>query len=502
MEANIVELKGITKEFNHISVLDRVDFELRKGEIHALLGENGAGKSTLMKILCGVYQLDAGEIRIQGEEVHFQSPHDSMAKGIAMVFQEFSLVPSLTVAQNIFLSREARNRFGLLDDRQDEQKASKLLKEIGVEIDPHSLVSQLSVGYRQLTEITTALSKNARILVLDEPTASLTQTETLALFKLIRRLKKRGISTIYISHRMEEIFQIADRITILRDGKKIITDDIKNLTVRSVIEHILGRKAAKETKVQKGVSRRQGTPLLEVRHLSCLSGVNDVSFSLYSGEVLGVVGLMGSGRTELVQAIFGMNPIKAGEVNVHGKRIELGDPESSMRARIALIPEDRRMQGLIMGHSIKANFVLPLVNLKHLTKNHLFVNDRRGDALVEDYLQKMNVRVDSIYKEARLLSGGNQQKVVIAKWMSTEPEILLMDEPTAGVDVGTKTEILEMVRELARGGKGIIIISSELHELLSICDRLLVLKKGRIVQEIARDEIIDEKILHTILQGA
>jgi ribose transport system ATP-binding protein len=502
MCAAIVEMQGICKEFNHIPVLENVNFELREGEIHSLLGENGAGKSTLMKILRGIYQPEDGQICINGSIIRMHSPNESRANGIAMVFQEFSLIPSLTVAQNIYLTRESRNRLGLLDDRQDELSARALFEQMEVDIDPHVPVSSLSTGFRQLTEIAAALSQDARILILDEPTASLTHTETLALFKLMRKLKERGISMIYISHRMEEIFQITDRITVLRDGRNIITDSINNLTIAQEIEHILGHKAADNALPEKNVRKEEKDVLLEVDKLSCPGGVNDVSFKLFAGEVLGLAGLMGSGRTELVQAIFGINPIKSGEIHVKGMKIRVDQPETSMRHKIALIPEDRRVQGLNLGQSIKENFVLPLIKLNRLSRGGLFVDDRKGNALAESFLKKLQIRSDSIFKEVRLLSGGNQQKVVIAKWLSTDPEILLMDEPTAGVDIGTKAEILEMARKLADEGKGVIIISSELIELLQISDRILILKRGRIFKEMNRDQIQNEERLHQILQGA
>jgi ribose transport system ATP-binding protein len=373
---------------------------------------------------------------------------------------------------------------------------------MGVEIDPRLTVSQLSTGYRQLTEIATALSKEARILILDEPTASLTHTETLALFKLIRRLKERSISIIYISHRMEEIFQIADRITVLRDGRNVITDEIKNLTIHRVIEHILGHKAAQEVKRMGQSLDRSGQPLLEVRNLTCPPAVNNISFKLHAGEVLGIAGLMGSGRTELLQAIFGIHPIKSGEVRVKGEKIKVDGAQASMCAHIALIPEDRRFQGLILTHSIRDNFVLPLITLQRLLHRNLFVDDRKGNSLADSYLRKLQIRSDSIFKEVRFLSGGNQQKVVIAKWMSTGPDILLMDEPTAGVDIGTKSEIIEMIRQLASERKGVIIVSSEINELLSVSDRILVMRKGQVSQELDRSEIHSEEKLHAILQGA
>lgn len=502
MSSAIIEMKGITKEFNHIRVLEQVNFELRQGEIHALLGENGAGKSTLMKILRGIYQPEDGEILIKGKQVKIHSPKDSRDNGIAMVFQEFSLVPSLTVAQNIFLTREARTRLGLISDRQNERKASELLHEMNVEIDPSLRVEQLSTGFRQLTEIVAALSQNAQILILDEPTASLTHTETLALFNLLRNLKQHGISIIYISHRMEEIFQIADRITVLRDGKNIITDEIKNLTIQQVIEYILGHKVTKETKKSNFNPDSKNQLLLEVNHLNCSTGVRDVSFKLCAGEVLGLAGLMGSGRTELVQTLFGITPAQSGEILVRGKKVEIKNAQAGMKAKIAFIPEDRRQQGLSTMHTVKENFELPLILLHRLTRQGWFVNDRKANSLAQYFIDKLKIRTDSIHKEIRLLSGGNQQKVVIAKWLSTEPDILIMDEPTAGVDIGTKTEILEMARNLANEGKGVIIISSELQELLSISDRIMIIKQGSISKEMPRSEIQSEEKLHQILQGA
>lgn len=503
MNTAIVSMQGITKSFNNNLVLNNVDFELKQGEIHALLGENGAGKSTLMKILRGVYQPDSGKIIVQDKSYdRFNSPNEARTAGISMVFQEFSLVPTLTVAQNIFLTREVRNHYGLLDDKECERRAKTFFDELEVDINPRAVVSQLSTGYRQLTEITAALSQEARILVFDEPTASLTQTETLALFKLMRRLKEKGISMIYISHRMEEIFKIADRITVLRDGRKIITDEVANLTIQKVIEHILGRKAEAIDSKELISSVQPDEILLEVKNLKCARGVNNISFRLHRGEVVGFAGLMGSGRTELMQAIFGINPIKEGEILVNGKLIKVTNPTESMNSSIALIPEDRRVQGLILDHSIRDNFILPMIQLNRLANRKVFVDYQRGNDLAEYYVKTLKIRSDSIEKTVRFLSGGNQQKVVIAKWLCTDPEILLMDEPTAGVDIGTKSEILNIVRELAKQGKGVIFISSELQELLAVCDRVIVVKNGQVDQILNRQDIPGEERLHQILQGA
>ena len=373
---------------------------------------------------------------------------------------------------------------------------------MGVDIDPHTTVSQLSTGYRQLTEIASAVSQDARILILDEPTASLAHTETSSLFKLIRRLKGRGISIIYISHRMEEIFEIADRITVLRDGRRIITDEIARLNMQQVIEHIIGRKTVTDLGWQEHTVDRSGQPLLEVKELSNFSNLKNISFRLYPGEVLGLAGLMGSGRTEVLRALFGINQIKSGDVRVNGQRLTLNGPGKSMIVRIALIPEDRRLEGLNLSHSLRDNFLLPLLNLGRLKRRTGLVDDQKGNQLTAEYVQQLNIRVDSIYQPVSLLSGGNQQKVVLAKWLSTDANIFMMDEPTAGVDVGTKAEILEIVRELAKAGKGVIIISSEFKELLAVCDRILIIKRGEISQELDRRQIQTEEKLYQILQGA
>ncbi len=496
-----VEMNEITKSFSKITVLNKVNFALRLGEIHALLGENGAGKSTLMKILRGIYQPDQGKIKINGKVVRFNSPSDARASGISMVFQEFSLVPTLTIAQNVFLTREFRNKFGLFDEKECERRTRQVFEEMGVNINPHLTVSQLSTGYRQLTEIASALSQEASILIFDEPTASLTQAETESLFEFMRGLKAKGISMIYISHRMEEIFKIADRITVLRDGRNVITDEVENLTIEKVIEHILGRKSEAGSKKPFTSSVQADKPLLEVKNLKCVRTIKNVSFRLNRGEVLGLAGLMGSGRTELVQAVFGINPILSGEIWINDQPIKTKSPEDSMRANIALIPEDRRVQGLIMEHSIKDNLILPLIKLKRLANHKYFIDRHKSEEVVQISVENLKIRSDSIHKVVRYLSGGNQQKVVIAKWLSANPDILLMDEPTAGVDIGTKGEIIDIIRSLAREGKGIIFISSELQEMIAVCDRIIVIKDGTVDCELSRNEIPSEDKLHHILQG-
>ena len=480
-------------------MLEGVNFELRSGEVHALMGGNGAGKSTLMKILEGVYQLDQGSVEVDGKPVVIRSTSDAKNHGIAMIFQEFSLVPTLTVAQNIFLTREPRSSVGFLDDREAVRQARDIFAEMGVKIDPRALVGELSTGAWQLTEIAKALAKKARVLIMDEPTASLANAETTALFELIARLKAKGISIIYITHRMEEIFKVADRVTVMRDGQNVITEDVKNLRMEQVIEHIIGRKLEGAFAWVPRAVNRSGVPMLEVKNMVAGTRVRNVSFQVHPGEIVGLAGLMGAGRTETARALFGMDRISSGEVWVRGKNVRIRSPQDAIAAGISLIPEDRRAQGLVLDHSVKDNLVLPLL---HLMTKRGFVNELEGNRLTQAFVEKLSIKTDSIFKQVRLLSGGNQQKVVIAKWLGNDPSILVMDEPTAGVDIGAKTEIVGMIRELANAGKAIVMISSELPELLAVSDRIIVLRDGVVERELERSQIESEEQLHQILQGA
>jgi len=498
-ETTAVELKGIVKSFSGNTVLRDVDFELREGEVHALLGGNGAGKSTLMKILEGVYVPDAGEIKIEGTKVEIRSPQDAKNHGIAMIFQEFSLIPTLRVAQNIFLNSEPHTGVGFLNDREAERRTQELFAELGEDVHPRATVADLSTGYWQLTEIAKALARDARILIMDEPTSSLTRTETEALFRLIRELKARGISIVYISHRMEEVFQVADRVTVLRNGRHVATEEVANLTLERVIDHIVGRKMEQAFEWKERRIDRTGTPLLEARGLCAANGrLQDISLRLYPGEVLGLAGLMGSGRSETARALFGIDRIDAGEVYVQGRQIDIRGTQDAMAAGISLVPEDRRLQGLILNHSLKNNLLLPL--LRNLERGGM-IDDRQGEQTVRSFVERLKIQVSSISEPVRLLSGGNQQKVVIAKWLAAEPNILIMDEPTAGVDIGAKTEILDIIRRLADAGKGIIMISSELAELLAVSDRILILQDGSVKQEMERPDIESEEALHHAVQS-
>ncbi len=494
-----VGMRRITKAFNGVRVLDGVDFDLREGEVHALVGGNGAGKSTLMKILEGVYSPDAGEITIQGQPVRLASSLDGREHGIAMIFQEFSLIPTLNVAQNIFLTREARTALGLLNDRECERATRDLFHGIGIEIDPRLPVSALSAGYRQLTEIVKALSQNARVLIMDEPTASLTKSETDSLFRTIAQLKERGIGIIYISHRMEEIFHVADRVTILRDGKVVATEAISDLTLERMIENIVGRKMEQSFQWLPRTIDRSGVPLLELANVVAGERVRGISLKLSAGEVVGLVGLMGSGRSELLQTVFGIRQLSSGEIRVRGTPIDIRNPTDAMRARIAMIPEDRRVQGLIMDHMLKDNVLLPL--LGQFVRNG-FIDDRAARRKVGEYVRSLDIRTPSIFKIVRQLSGGNQQKVVIAKWLGAEPDIFLMDEPTAGVDIGAKTEIITLIRHLAGDlGKAVLLVSSELPELLAVSDRIAYIRAGRLERDVDRRSIESEAALHHLIQG-
>jgi len=498
LEQPMLLMKNISKSFNGIKVLDSVDFSVNKGEVHALMGGNGAGKSTLMKILTGVYTLDQGEIYIEGEKVSIQSPDDARKNKISMIFQEFSLIPTLTVAQNIFLTRESKTSFGLLDDKECIKKTEQLLKELEVDLDPNEVVGNLGVGYWQMTEIAKALSHEAKILIMDEPTASLTKKETEVLFSFINKLKAKGYSIIYISHRMDEIFEICDRITILRDGKHVATEDCKEIDLATVIQHIVGSEVDKAFEWKERSYSMNATPVLEVKRLSSGTKVKDVSFKIFPGEILGVAGLMGSGRSEMARSIFGIDPQDSGEILVNGKKRSIKSADDAIKAGIALIPEDRRIQGLVLEHSVKENLILPILSK---LKKGWFIDEKKANEIALSFVKKLNIKTDDIFKTTNLLSGGNQQKIVLAKWLANDPTVLILDEPTIGVDIVAKTEIIDVIRHLADSGKAILVISSELSELLAVSDRVIVMHEGTIVKELNRKEIHSEEELQHAIQG-
>ena len=490
-----VSMHGISKAFGGVPVLREVSFELRRGEIHALVGGNGAGKSTLMKILAGVYERDGGTYEVDGQATDFRTVHEAHAAGVGMVFQEFSLVPTLTVAQNIYLTREPKSR-GFIDDREMERRARELFATMSVDIDPGRPLEALPTAIWQLTEIAKALAQDARVLIMDEPTAALARAETQELFALMRRLRERGISVIYISHRMEEIFSVCDRVTVLRDGAAVMTVDIASTSPRDVIEAIVGRRM--EHAMEYVARGAPGDVLLEATGLQTADKLTGVDLVLRAGEVVGLAGLMGSGRTELARALFGIDQLTSGEVRVEGTVVRLRGPRAAIRAGIGLIPEDRRAQGLVLAHTVRENFMLPLLDrISRLG----FVDDGDGDRRTDESIRALSIRTRSAQQEVGTLSGGNQQKVVIAKWLGTTPRIFVMDEPTAGVDIGTKGEIVEIVRAFAAAGHAVLIISSELPELLAVSDRILVMRDGRVDQELPRAAIHREEDLHHAIQA-
>jgi ribose transport system ATP-binding protein len=495
----LVRMTGIAKAFSGVTVLDDVDFDLQVGETHALLGGNGAGKSTLMKILEGVYTLDRGTIEVDGEPVELGTPQAARRHGVAMIFQEFSLVPTLTVAQNIYLTREARTRGGLLDDRALERQASELLAELGVDIDPRTEVVRLGAASMQLVEIAKALSQNARVLIMDEPTASLARSEVEALFRIIDRLKERGIAIVYITHRLEEVIAVADRVTVLRDGRLVGTRPTSELDVEALIEFIVGSSVGQALEQGQRSIDRSGTPLLSLRAVSTPTGLDAIDLDLYAGEIVGLAGLMGSGRSELARAVFGIDALSAGEIRLRGERIRIRRPADAIEHGIVLVPEDRRTQGLVLGHSVERNLTLAL--LRRLSRGGL-LDDGEGAGIAERYVARLGIATRSLDTPVRRLSGGNQQKVVLAKWLATEPDVLILDEPTVGVDISTRSEIADLVRGLADQGKAVLVISSELAEVLALADRILVLGEGRIHRSVSRADVADEPQLHRLVQEA
>lgn len=496
MNPYVLEMRGIKKSFG-VPVLKGVDFALKKGQIHALVGGNGAGKSTLMKIMTGVYTKDEGAILVNGSEVSIQNTHDAKKYGIGMIFQELSLVQSMTVEENIFLGTEAV-KGGLRDTAYMTERSKKILGELQIEVNPKGIVGNLSVGLSQMVEIAKAMEKEAKILVLDEPTASLSETETRQLFKMIRDLQSKGVSMVYISHRMKEIMEIADSISILRDGKIVHTGSVAEITMEEIITHMMGEGRGKKFEWIPREYDKNGQDLLTVEHLKVNSRINDISFGLKKGEILGLAGLMGSGRTEILETLFGLRKAQGGTVKIEGKDVVAESPYQAIKNGFALIPEDRRKQGLVLIHSVKENAILP--KLPGLLRHGIFVNEKKADEMVKDNVEKLNIVTDDIHKRIGLLSGGNQQKVVIAKWMNMHPKVMMLDEPTAGVDVGAKAEIIALMRDYADQGNGVLFVSSELAELMAVCDRIITIFDGKITGEIDRSELETEEVLQYAIQ--
>ena len=491
----IISLKNVHKSFGGVSVLNGVDFDLQKGSVHALVGQNGAGKSTMMKILTGVYTCDSGAIYIDGSKVKMNSYSDAVSHGISLIFQELSLIPTLTVAENIFLNREILEG-PFLDKKSMERKAHKLLQSLDIDVDVHSRVEDLDVGVCQMIEIAKALSVNAKVLILDEPTASLSEKETAHLFTLINSLKQRGVSMIYISHRMAEIFKICDTITVLRNGSIVTTKPTRDYSLTGLIEDMIGRKtAALTTADEELASKCTGRPLMTVEHLNCGSRLKDVSFELREGEVLGLAGLMGSGRTEVVESLFGLNKDASGQVTINGQSYEIKGVRHAIDSGLALIPEDRRREGLVLMHSVEENLIVPIFDK---LKRGLLLESKKVADIAERSISDMAIKTHSRKTPAFNLSGGNQQKIVVGKWLNSAPSVLLLDEPTAGVDVGSKREIIDKVRDFVGENRAAIFISSDILELISACDRFIVFYDGKVTATYDRSEITEEVLQYAI----
>lgn len=484
METNTsVEMVGISKKFGGVQALDGVDFEVRKGEIHALLGGNGAGKSTILKVLNGIHQPDHGTIKVDGKPLYKNSPEAAAAAGIAMNFQELSLIPTLSVAKNVFLAREPRTANGLIDDKETTRRAQALFDMLEVSVDPSALVGDLGAGQKQLTEIVKAISKGAKVLILDEPSTALAVTDVDRLFIFLRKLKTEGVAIIYVSHRMDEIARIADRATILRDGKHVITDQIKMLPTQTMIEFIVGKRSKGLADVQRGHTSK-GEVLLELCNVAGTEKPNGVSLTVHRGEIVGLAGLLGSGRSSVARLIAGLQPSVAGDIYFKGQKIKFVNAGDSIRTGIVMVPESRATEGIIPDHSVVSNMTLAI--LDRISRWGLIKN-AEANIITENQIEKLGIKTASKNHKVSTLSGGNQQKVVIGKWLATDPEVLVLDEPTAGIDVGSKSEIIGVVRDLARQGKGVLMISSELPELLTACDRIVIMAEGRSFYDLSRD---------------
>ena len=484
-----IEMKGIHKSFSGVQVLQNVQFSLAEGEVHALMGENGAGKSTMMKILTGVYTKDEGEITIDGKVVHFKHPTEAEQAGIVFIHQELNTMDELTVEENIFMGKEITGPLGTVKRKVMREKVKEAIEQLGVSIDPKTIMKNLSVGQQQMVEIAKALMVDARVLIMDEPTAALSPSETEVLFKVIRRLQKNNVSIVYISHRMEEIFELCGRITILRDGTYVNTKLIADTDINDVVKMMIGREIG-ERFPERDVEI--GDVLFEVEGLTKEGVFKDISFSVRAGEVLGVAGLMGAGRTEIMKAIFGCLPYERGKIKIAGEVVRIRTPEEAKRQGIAFITEDRKLEGLMVEDGIGKN--ISLNNLNLVSKKGI-LNRSKEVNLIGEAIKKLNVRCAGPEQKCNQLSGGNQQKVVFAKWIYNNPRILILDEPTRGVDIGAKKEIYTIINELAQEGVAIILVSSELLEVLGMSDRVMGISEGKLQGTLDRDVATQEKVM-------
>lgn len=489
-------MSGIYKNFGKTQALSGINFELRTGEIHALLGENGAGKSTLIKVIGGIHKPDQGEIKIDGKKVEIENVQDARSLGIGIIHQEIVLVPYLSVAENIFLGREPVTRFGFKDIKQINEQAQKMVGQLGLNIDVRTLVGDLTIAQQQLVEIVKAISFNVKILVMDEPTSSLSDEEVNNLFITMNKLREKKVSIIYISHRFEELFKMTDRITVIRDGSYVGTVKTSKTNSNQLVAMMVGRELGSFYTRTYSV---QNEEVLKVENLSKENVFEDVSFRVRKGEILGFSGLMGAGRSELMQTIFGAFPYDQGTVYLNGEKLTIKNCLDAIEKGIAMVPEDRKDQGLVLKNSV--GFNLTLSNLNRLMKNKVFVSDKKRQEIIDKYIKDLRIKTSSPDIEVASLSGGNQQKVVIAKWLMTQPQLLILDEPTRGVDVGAKSEIYSIINQLANEGLAIIMISSDLPEIINMCDSVCVMRNGKLVKQLKQSELSQENIMRYATGG-
>ena len=484
-----IEMRGIDKLFGSNQVLKQAGFTLESGEVHALMGENGAGKSTLMKILTGVYTKDAGTVLVDGKEVNYKNPQEAEKAGIVFIYQELNVMFDLTVEENLFMGKEIHGKFGICDKKAMQKKAQEALNILGVNISPKTVMAELSVGQQQMVEICKALMADAKVIIMDEPTAALTQSETVALFKVIESLRKKGVSMVYISHRMEEIFELCDRITVLRDGSYIGVKNIPETNMNEIVKMMIGREIG-ERYPSRNV--KIGKEVLKVKELTRKGTFHDVNFSVRAGEVLGVSGLMGAGRTEIMQAIFGNLSYESGTIEIDGKEVKISNPRQAMEHGIGFITEDRKTEGLMLDKSIREN--ISLCNLRRISKSSVISREAEKN-MVAEAIKDLHIKCFGSYHECNNLSGGNQQKVVLAKWILTNPKILILDDPTRGVDIGAKKEIYSIINKLAAQGVAIIMVSSELPEVLGMSDNIMVVREGEVRGIISYEEANQERVM-------
>lgn len=493
----LLKMEHISKSFPGVKALSDVQVDLRHGEVLALVGENGAGKSTLMKILTGIYQKDEGTITLEGSEITVTSPKHAQELGISIIHQELNLMKDLTVAENIFIGREPKGAFNLLvDDKKLNNQAKELFEKLNIDLDPKTKVQNLTVAKQQMVEIAKALSFNSKILIMDEPTTALTEIEIEALFEIINSLREKGVGIIYISHRMDELKRITDRITIMRDGTYIDTLITAETEMSKVIQLMVGRHVYIESKPNIAAGEKE--TVLQMKNISTKALLKDISFELKKGEILGFAGLMGAGRTEVARVLFGADPAATGTINLHGNEVKINSPAAAVKHGIGYLSEDRKQYGLLVNMDVKSNIALSTI--KDYQSKTLFVSDSKIKKIAAKYVDQLKIKTPSVDQEIRLLSGGNQQKVVIAKWLQRDCDILIFDEPTRGIDVGAKGEIYKLLDELAASGKSIIMISSELPEILRMSHRIVVMAEGKITGVLSSEEATQEKIMEYATQ--